>query len=217
MYVVDEKHSFLTARGVIGPGEEIRESDFAKKETFLKKVSTGSIVAGKSKAQLEKEAADKKAAAEKEQRETDAKKLQEAKEKAVADVTVAETALAKAREAQTAARETANKISQEIAGRIKPQVSELEQKIQNCEKAAKDAQAAFDKANPDQKDAAGNNLKLAAESLDAAKKELEKVMSDSEGVPELKAALQEAERTADAVIDAEANLAEAQIAAAKVK
>jgi len=51
MFVVADGYSFCTARGVIKPGAEIKESDFAKKETFQKKVEQGRIVLANTKEQ----------------------------------------------------------------------------------------------------------------------------------------------------------------------
>jgi len=65
MFIVAGGYSFCTARGVIKPGEEIKESDFAKKETFQKKIKAGHIIEGKSKEQLAVEAKAKADAAAK--------------------------------------------------------------------------------------------------------------------------------------------------------
>jgi hypothetical protein len=217
MYIVAQGHSFVTARGVISAGDEITEKDFSEKETFLKKVTKGHIVTGKSKAQLEKEAAEAKTAADKEKAKEAAIKLQQKKDDATRNIQTAEAALKNAQEAHAAAKETAGKLSGEIAARIKPQTDALEKKIGECEKAAKDAETAFEKAKPEQKEAAGNNAKQAADALEAAKAELAKVKLEAESTPELKKAFEESERTADVIIEAEANLSIAKEEAAKVK
>ncbi|MDR3191577.1 MAG: hypothetical protein LBT87_00765, partial [Treponema sp.] len=63
MYIVAKGHSFSTPRGILLPGDEVTEKDFSDKKAFLKRVQKGSIVAGKSKDQLDREEAEAKAAA----------------------------------------------------------------------------------------------------------------------------------------------------------
>jgi len=217
MYVVANGNSFITARGSIGPGEEIRESDFANKATFLKRVADGRIVIGKTNAQLEKEACEKRKAAEKAASEEADRKKQEAKAKAAERVTLAEAALENAQSVQTAAKEAADKVVKDIKANRKPQFDDLAKKIGICEKAVKETESASGKAKPEDKEAAENNVLAAMEALEAAKKELKDAELAIEESPELKKALDAAEKAADSVIAAEANLAEAKEAAGKAE
>lgn len=216
MYIVAQGNSFITASGNIVPGEEIKESDFADKETFLKMVSRKRIVAGKSKEQREREAREKEAAAAKADTEKAVKKKEDAKTGAAKQLAAAETALKHAREIRDAAKEAADKISRELAASRRTELEKSAKEIEDCEKAAKDAEAAFKKAKPDQKETAEKDLLAATETLEAAINKMTELNATAvQESPELLAALESAERTEDALIEAEANLTEAKEAVAK--
>ena len=214
MHIVAPGNSFITARGNIKPGEEIKEGDFADKETFIKYVSQKRIVAGKSNAQQAKEAAEKAAAA-KTARENADKQKRDAKAKAAGQLEVAQIALKKAQEAQSTAKDTANKIANDLAASRQAQVEKLDNKIVDHEKAVRDAETAAGKAKPEQKEEAEKNLLAAMENVEAARKEMAELITATYETPELAAALGALEKANDALIEAEANVAEAEQAVKK--
>jgi len=215
MYVVAKGNSFITHRGVIKPGEEIKENDFADRATFLKRVAKGRIVAGKSNEQIEKESREKQSAAEKAKKEAGEKKKQEAKTKIAEQVKIAETALKNAQEAHALAKSAADNLLGKTTEERKQQIAGIVEKTKECEKAVKESEAALEKAMPEQKDAAEKSMMAAMEAVDTAKKELKEAEAAVEELPEYKKALEELASAADAVINAEVNLAEAKEAAAK--
>jgi len=216
MYIVAPGNSFITARGNIGPGGEIRKEDFAAEDSFLRLVSQKRIVAGKSNEALEKEAREKEVAEAKAAKEKADRKKQDAKAKAANQLTVAETALKNAQEARETAKEAADKISGELVKDRKAQLDELAKKVESREKAAKDAEDASEKAKPEKKEEAEKKLLAATESLESAKKELEEFqMTATQETPELLTALATLEKANDALIEAEANVAEAEQAVKK--
>ncbi|MDR2516419.1 MAG: hypothetical protein LBC88_03445 [Spirochaetaceae bacterium] len=119
MYIVAEGHSFSTPkRGIIGPGAEITEQDFASKEIFLKKISKGHIVVGKSKAALQRELEAARAGAGSKREEADeqaaknADAIKQAKRKAAEDAVQAALGVLEAkRDADTAAKAAAKNAS----------------------------------------------------------------------------------------------------------
>jgi|GEM_PF-2016609 len=215
MYIVAPGNSFITARGNIKPGEEIKEGDFANKETFILYVSQKRIVAGKSNAQQAKEAAEKAAAAAKTARENADKQKRDAKAKAAGQLETAQIALKNAREAQSTAKDTANKIANDLAASRQAQVEKLDNKIVDHEKAVRDAETAAGKAKPEQKEEAEKNLLAAMENVEAARKEMAELITATYETPELAAALGALEKANDALIEAEANVAEAEQAVKK--
>jgi colicin import membrane protein len=106
MYCVADGYSFSGKRGILGPGNEITEKDFASRDAFVKAVAKGKIVVGKNDEQLKKEAAERaqkqqeavNAAAEMEKGKTLAE-AENRKEAAAAALKAAEDRLA---DAQTA-------------------------------------------------------------------------------------------------------------------
>jgi colicin import membrane protein len=196
MYIVKDGYSFSTKRGILKPGDEITEKDFVSHEAFVKAVSRGKIIAGKSPEQLEKEAAE---LAKKEQAEIEAaaakekgKALVEAKKKqetALAALQAARNALSHAEsvlktenaaradaEAKVAlARETAAALEGNIPNHaaLRQAVADAEAKLQNAkkpaEKEAADAKAALILA-----EGANNDLAAARKALADAEAELEK-------------------------------------------
>jgi len=218
MYIVAPGNSFITARGNIGPGREIRKEDFAAEDSFLRLVSQKRIVAGKSNEVLEKEAREKEAANAKMAKEKADKKKQDAKTKTANQLAVAETALKNAREAYDTALKTADKTHAELFENHKARLDELAKKVEDHEKAVKDAEAALEKPKPEQKEDAEKNVLAATESLESAKKELSELQADTTlESPEHSAATATLEKANDAVIEAEANLAEAKQAVAKAE
>jgi len=218
MYIVAPGNSFITARGVIVPGEEIRKNDFALEDSFLRLVRQKRIIAGKSNEAQEKEAREKEEADAKAAKEKADKKKQDAKAKAANQLAVAETALKNAQEARGAAKEAVDKITSELVKDRKAQLDELAKQVESHEKAVKDAEAASEKAKPEQKEEAEKKQLAAMESLESAKKKLEELQAiATQETPELLTALATLEKADDAVIEAEANVAEAKQAMAKVE
>jgi len=217
MHIVAPGNSFITARGNIKPGEEIKESDFANRETFIRHVSQKRIVAGKSNAQQAKDASDKAAATAKTDKENADKRKQDTKAKATGQLEAAQMALKNAQEAQVAAKDTANKIANDLCTIHKAQIEKLDKKIVDCEKVVKNSETATEKANPEHKEEAEKNLLATMESLEMAKKERVELTTAIENTPELLAALRALEKANDALIEAEANVAEAKRAVAKAE
>jgi len=149
MFVVADGYSFCTARGVIKPGAEIKESDFAKKETFQKKVKAGHIVEGKSKEQLAAEAKAKANAAAKKAAEEAA--AQGKKEELARNVETAEAEVQAASGALTAAKDafaekeklpadnTERTAAAQELEKAKATLKESETKLSDAKKAAKEA------------------------------------------------------------------------------
>ena len=149
MFVVAEGYSFCTARGVIKPGAEIKESDFAKEETFQKKVDAGHIVEVKSKEQSAAGVETKTAAAAK--KAADKAAEQAKKEELARNVEIAEAAVPAAGGALIAAKNVfaeKEKLPADNAERIaaalelekaEAALKEAEAKLSDAKKAAKEA------------------------------------------------------------------------------
>ncbi|MDR2097708.1 MAG: hypothetical protein LBP37_04230 [Spirochaetaceae bacterium] len=169
MYIVANGYSFTSKRGILGPGNEIAEKDFASHEAFVKAVAKGKIVIGKGREQLEKEAAERaqkqqeavKKAAEMEKEKTlDAARRK--KETAASAVDAAKAALASAEQARDTAREVREKTRE--AARLAASAL-IERRVEN-----KELNDAY------------NTLVKAGDKLKSAQKPAEKTAANNEYV-----------------------------------
>jgi chromosome segregation protein len=199
MYIVAAGYSFTGKRGIVGPGSEITEKDFASHEAFVRAVAKGKIIVGKGQEQLEKEAAER---AQKQQEAIEAaagrekgkalEAVKNRKETAAAAVQVARAALEtaqtdfekankaqadaadKAREAQSAAitKRTENKALNDAYDTLVRATDELKNAKKPAEKTVTDSKVAEAKVNFAKLEAADAEYKTAIAAITGAEKAL---------------------------------------------